>query len=407
MDGNNNQFTQGGQQVPPQGYGPYVQQAPPQGYGPYVQQASPQGYGPYVQQPVPPQGYDPYAQQPVYAPYNVMPPPFDKKSAKKHFSGVGMSYFLFSVVAAAVQMIASVAVDIINPDLWDNYLFMLLASILPMYLVGAPVCIGMMKRLPSEKPEKNPWGPGRFIVGLIIAVGLMYTGSFIGTYIGLLIEAVNPEATASTNNVQELVFSGDMFINIIIMVIVGPIVEELLFRKVLCDRLRIYGEGVTVVVTGLMFGIFHGNLTQSVYAFLLGCFLAYVYLKTGRVAVTIAYHITLNFIGSVVPLLALRSTDIDGLEEIISTGDTELITEFVSNNTGSFLVYGLYSMAVLGCMFVGIILIIIMAATGRIKFAPGRFRIPSGMRFSVVIINVGMILFILSGIAEILLNMFL
>ena len=431
MDGNNRQFSQ---QTPQQGYNPYAQQAQgqpapqqqfqgqpqsapvnpyyQQGYNSYTQQVPQQGYNPYTQQ-VPKQGYNPYMQQPGqgYDPFalpgmNNMQPAFDKKSARKHFSGVGMSYFLFSIVAAVFQIIVSVIVDAINPDLWDNYLFMITASLLPMYLIGAPVCYLLMKRLPSEKPEKAPWGFGKFVAGLIIAFGLMYIGSFIGTYIGLLIESFAPEAQASTNTVQELVFSGDMMVNIAFMVFIGPVVEELLFRKLLCDRLRIYGEGITVAVTGLLFGLFHGNLTQFVYAAMLGCLLAYVYLKTGRVTITIAYHVIINFFGSVVPLLALNATDIEGFDEIMASGDNELIMEFISDNVESFAIYALYAMSIFGFMIVGLILLIVFAATGKIKFRPGRYTIPSGKKFAVVIINAGMILFILVEIGEILLNMF-
>ncbi|MBP5253225.1 MAG: CPBP family intramembrane metalloprotease [Lachnospiraceae bacterium] len=380
MDGNNQQFDQ---QINPQGQPQYYQQTPGQAFDPFAMPNYAQGY-PYVQQPA----------------------PFDRKGAKKHFSRVGLSYFLFGIAATLVQVIVSVVVDLVNPDLWDNYLFTILASILPMYLIGAPICMMLMKRVPAEKPEKAGWGFGKFIAALIIALGVMYIGSYIGTVIGLVIESFSPEATASTNAVQEMVLTGDMLVNIVIMVFIGPVVEELLFRKLLCDRLRIYGEGITVAVAGFMFGIFHGNLTQFVYAFLLGCILTYVYLKTGRVTITIAYHIIINFVGSVVPLLALRSADIDGLQEIMATGDNDLLAEFITENIESFAVYALYSMGIILLMVVGLILLIVFLASGKVKFRPGRYTIPSGKKFGVAIINTGMILFILMEIGEILINMF-
>ena len=73
----------------------------------------------------------------------------------------------------------------------------------------------------------------------------MYLGSIIGSFIGSAIEAFYPDAQASTNSVQELVLTGEMWVNIIVMVMVGPVVEELLFRKVLCDRLKAYGDWTT------------------------------------------------------------------------------------------------------------------------------------------------------------------
>ncbi|MBP5701188.1 MAG: hypothetical protein J6W85_01930, partial [Lachnospiraceae bacterium] len=218
MDGNNQQFDQ---QINPQGrftqqpQGQFTQQPQDQ----FTQQ--PQGQPQYYQQ-TPGQAFDPFA-MPNYAqgyPYVQQPAPFDRKGAKKHFSRVGLSYFLFGIAATLVQVIVSVVVDLVNPDLWDNYLFTILASILPMYLIGAPICMMLMKRVPAEKPEKAGWGFGKFIAALIIALGVMYIGSYIGTVIGLVIESFSPEATASTNAVQEMVLTGDMLVNIVIMVFI-------------------------------------------------------------------------------------------------------------------------------------------------------------------------------------------
>ena len=427
MDFNNNQQQQN----------PYAQGANPQGnynpqggYNPYgaAQYGYPQngypqnGYSqPGYQQPGNQQyGYDQYGNpQNVYPQYSNpgygygMPQfqPFDEKSAKKNFSRIGLSYFLFWVVSLAATFVFALilqfcAQSFYSSDFTDSYLVRILASLLPMYLVGAPVCWLLMNKVPAEKPARNKWNFGQIVGGFIVGYSLMYIGSIIGSYIGTIIESFFPDAQASTNNVQELVLTGEMWVNILAMVMIGPVVEELLFRKLLCDRLKPYGDGITVVVTGLMFGLFHGNLTQGIYAFLFGAFLAYVYLRTGNIFITIGYHVTANFMGSVLPLLALSSSALDGYTEILETGDTNALTEFISENAEAFAVYGLYVMMVFGLMIAGIVIMIVTLARGRVKFEPGRIRIPSGRRFATVIVNVGMILFLIASFAEILMSTF-
>ena len=54
-----------------------------------------------------------------------------------------------------------------------------------------------------------------------------------------------------------------------------------------------------------MFGLFHGNLNQFVYTFLVGAFWAFIYVKTGRLRYTIYLHMALNFMGSVGSLFFL------------------------------------------------------------------------------------------------------
>ena len=68
----------------------------------------------------------------------------------------------------------------------------------------------------------------------------------------------------------------------IIAVLIAPTAEELLFRKLLTERIVKYGELAAVLASGLFFGLFHGNLNQFSYAFLLGLFLGFIYVKTGK-----------------------------------------------------------------------------------------------------------------------------
>ncbi len=79
--------------------------------------------------------------------------------------------------------------------------------------------------------------------------------------------------------------------------------EELIFRKLMIDRLHNYGETAAIVFTALCFGLYHGNLTQFLYAGCVGLFLGYVYCKTGKIIYTMIMHILLNTISASIMLL--------------------------------------------------------------------------------------------------------
>ena len=81
------------------------------------------------------------------------------------------------------------------------------------------------------------------------------------------------------------------------------LVEELIFRKLMLDRIRNYGEKTAIVFSAICFGLFHGNLTQFLYAFSVGLFLGYVYCKTGKVHYTMIMHALLNLFSSMIMLL--------------------------------------------------------------------------------------------------------
>lgn len=58
--------------------------------------------------------------------------------------------------------------------------------------------------------------------------------------------------------------------------ILAPITEEILFRGLIQRTLQPYGKKFSIFCSAFCFGIFHGNLLQTPYAFLVGLVLGYV-----------------------------------------------------------------------------------------------------------------------------------
>lgn len=91
-----------------------------------------------------------------------------------------------------------------------------------------------------------------------------------------------------------------------VIVIIVPITEELFFRGLIYGRLR---QAMPSIVAGLIssivFGVFHGNVVQGIYAFCIGCILAAVYEKTDSLLLSIFGHSLINAIGTAIPYLEL------------------------------------------------------------------------------------------------------
>ena len=95
------------------------------------------------------------------------------------------------------------------------------------------------------------------------------------------------------------------------IVVLSPIIEELLFRKILLDRVRIYGDKVAIIFTAIAFGFYHGNLSQLFYAVGLGIILAYIVLKTNQLKYSIGIHMFVNAMGSLIlPMLIGDGSDL-------------------------------------------------------------------------------------------------
>lgn len=310
---------------------------------------------------------------------------------RKHFSRLGGMYILGTIIICAVQLIPIWLVRAFRPEWLANGNISLSLSIIPMYLIGMPVLIALVKRIPAETVERKPMKWWQFLLAAIMCYGLVYSSNFVGTiisnFIGLL------KGSAVENAIMNIATSVSMPLVILYMVICAPFMEEYVFRKLIVERTVKYGQGVAVVLSGLMFGLFHGNLNQFVYAFALGCFLAFLYVKTGKLKITIALHMMINFMGSVVSLKLMDMIDLERYMEIASDGMNSEALSFLEDNLQGVICYMLFALFVLGTILAGLILFIVSLATKKITFAQGQVVIPRGKRFSTVILNLGMLIY--------------
>ena len=119
-------------------------------------------------------------------------------------------------------------------------------------------------------------------------------------------------------------------IGIVLYGIAAPFSEEVLFRGIFYRKAReafggemakeaaeqtraVRARRAAAVVSSLMFGIYHGNLVQGIYAFLIGLLLCLVYERTGRLTAAVFFHGAGN-------LAVYLLIDVAGIGEYLSVG---------------------------------------------------------------------------------------
>lgn len=80
--------------------------------------------------------------------------------------------------------------------------------------------------------------------------------------------------------------------------VIAPLVEEMIFRGAVLQSLRRFGDGFAVFCSALLFGLYHGNFVQMVFAFIAGLVMAYVDLRTNSLLPSLFIHFANNFIAS-------------------------------------------------------------------------------------------------------------
>ena len=84
-------------------------------------------------------------------------------------------------------------------------------------------------------------------------------------------------------------------VSVIMVCLIAPFVEEMLFRGVfLRSFLMNYSASNAIVLSSLLFALYHMNIYQLPVAFLFGCFSAWLYVKTRSLWPSVMAHTTYN-----------------------------------------------------------------------------------------------------------------
>lgn len=321
------------------------------------------------------------------------------QQTKRHFSKLGLMYFLGTLIIVSVQSLSAILAVFISPDIMENNNMYLLITMLPMYLIAVPLMVLLIKRVPGKTIVQHKMTVGQWLIAFIMCYAILYASNIVGQIISTVIGIL--KGSMVSNTVADIVIGTSPWMTFFIMVLCAPVMEEILFRKLLIERTVRYGEGTAIVISGLMFGLFHGNLNQFAYAFTLGMFLGFIYVKTGKLIYVILLHMIINFMGSVLGLLIL---DMSGYQELVQILNSSSITMGdIMEYLPALMLLLSYGFALITLTVSGVVLLIIKRK--RFTCRPGEISIPKGRRFSITILNLGMLIFSIFWIVQIILQL--
>jgi membrane protease YdiL (CAAX protease family) len=225
--------------------------------------------------------------------------------SKKILSRAGMALFVTGLMVLLAQIVVEVLVSLLSPSIANTGWYVWALTAFAVVGVGFPTFYTMIKRIPdSKKREVVKMKPTHFIGLFFICTAAMYITNFLSVILTTMIALLKGDNIFDMNPLVDAITGSNFILTILYASIVAPIVEELIFRKYLLNKLRRFGDVPAILLTGFAFGLFHMNLSQFFYASALGIIFAYVAIRTNTVRYTILLHIMINFIGTVVTPLA-------------------------------------------------------------------------------------------------------
>lgn len=254
---------------------------------------------------------------------------------------------------------------------------------LPYYLLAVPYAVVLLRLNTFGVPPKNKMRFGEFISFLPICFALSYIGNWLGNIFNAVIFFFRGSAP---ENVLEGLFEGSSpWVTLVFVVILAPIFEELVFRKLLIDAVYPYGEKVCIVLSALLFGAFHGNFHQFFYAALVGALFGFIYCRTGKLLYTVLLHILFNLFGGLV------TSEVISLLDAAALAEGDIIRLFLENPLGT-VVYILFGFWMFGLSVLGFVLLI--GKMKKTRLMDGQVKLASPLVTAVF--NVGMILFLVA-----------
>ena len=234
-------------------------------------------------------------------------------------------WFGISIMVESVFMIIPAVQAFSEPDVFHSFeltdraleyvLDWTLENSLLITLVSdaiAAVVLFMFCLLDGRGKEKNSplksftvKKPLAFIVCLCTAVASCILFEVVLSFIVSVVTTFGG-TTESFDEVSDIISNSGMLMQVITVVVVGPICEEMLMRAVIYRRMRTcHGFWFSAIASAAIFGVIHGNWVQFVYAFIVGFIIAYVYEMTGNLLMPIIFHMTINGISTLMGTEAL------------------------------------------------------------------------------------------------------
>lgn len=307
-----------------------------------------------------------------------------KKKLKKELGHMGWTLFLYElamnvgIIVFIVYVVVAVSIhcalrgyDVRSLDITNQissgvgmYLVALLFATIPLYVYGSKY----FKKEDIFDEQKRMTGKACLLIVLC-----MFGMQTIFQIAGIGIESIFNFFGYSTLKALNEAFDEQSVLVNFYVVLLGPIMEELLFRGVILKTFSKYGKIIAIMASSILFGIFHGNIVQGIYAFSVGIILAYVALEY-----SIKWSILLHMLNNAVA---------SGLEPMLS-GFPEIAQTLIV-----VAVFGL-------CFIAEVIIIICHRKQLKAYIGENRTNIPIyGTLFS----RAGIILFLLINVVSILL----
>lgn len=226
--------------------------------------------------------------------YTITPSHAETRQLKK--SSTFIAFMLLAMLLADVALRVAVQFGLLDGALqWANTheKHLLLNMIVYVVCLAVPAVlvalVGGCRRNPF--PSKQVRG-GMLAIGVVGGMAIAIFANVVASWLmsGLTMFGV-PEPEMP-DLLQPTLTS--LLLNIVLTAVLPALVEEMIFRGYILGALRPHGDGLAIVLSAVLFGLFHGNVLQIPFALILGLVMGYLTVQTDSIWPAVLLHFTNN-----------------------------------------------------------------------------------------------------------------
>lgn len=150
----------------------------------------------------------------------------------------------------------------------------------------------LIPEMKSRHRDAERVSKGSAVMWSIIGIFMAYAAQIIASLIEINVFGIQP-GSENTEMLVEIVKDVQYFM--VVTAIVGPILEEIIFRKIIFGSLhKRFNFFISALISSLIFAAVHADFTHLLIYTAMGFTFAYLYVRTKRLIVPIAAHVAMN-----------------------------------------------------------------------------------------------------------------
>ena len=185
------------------------------------------------------------------------------------------------------------------------------------FLVGLLITLFLMRKDMKEKDLRGQAPVSESIGWAIGGIFLAMAAQMFAAYIEQLLGQGG--VSGNTQQIVELVSVAPLMI--VATSIIGPILEEIIFRKIIFGSLyKRLGFFLSALISSLIFGAAHGEFSHILVYTAMGFVFSFLYIKTNRILVPIFAHVSMNTL-----VVLMQFVNRDEIQKILEKEQLQII----------------------------------------------------------------------------------